>query len=78
MEIADQLVGVTMREPGVSRIVSVDKVSSLIYRERFCAAGLIWLDSLWTGVGEAGSLLASFGILSIAVICDYLRQKNFL
>jgi len=24
MEIADQLIGVTMREPGVSRIVSVD------------------------------------------------------
>ena len=38
---------------------------------------MIWLDSLWTGVGEAGVFaLASFGILSIAVICDYLRQKK--
>ena len=40
---------------------------------------MIWLDSLWTGVGEAGLFaLASFGILSIAVICDYLRQKKLL
>ena len=76
MEIADQLVGVTERA-GVSRIVSRYRVSSLIYRERFCAAGLIWLDSLWTGVGEAGVFaLVSFGILSIAVICDYLLQKK--
>ncbi len=38
---------------------------------------MIWLDSLWMGVGEAGVFaLASFGILSIAVICDYLRQKK--
>ena len=34
MEIADQLVGVTMREPGVSRIVSVDIESALSFTEK--------------------------------------------
>ena len=34
MEIADQLIGVTMREPGVSRIVSVDIESALSLTEK--------------------------------------------
>ena len=34
MEIADQLIGVTMREPGVSRIVSVDIESALSFTEK--------------------------------------------
>ena len=34
MEVADQLVGVTMREPGVSRIVSVDIKSALSFTEK--------------------------------------------
>ena len=34
MEIADQLIGITMREPGVSRIVSVDIESALSLTEK--------------------------------------------
>ena len=34
MEIADQLIGVTMREPGVSRVVSVDIESALSFTEK--------------------------------------------
>ena len=38
---------------------------------------MIWLDSLWRLIGEAAVFaLVSFGILSIAVICDYLHQKK--
>ncbi|WP_165481121.1 chromosome segregation protein SMC [Legionella impletisoli] len=34
MELADQLIGVTMREPGVSRIVAVDVEEALSYTQR--------------------------------------------
>ena len=38
---------------------------------------MIWLDSLSRLIGEAAVFaLASFAILGLAVICDYLRQKK--
>ena len=74
MEIADQLIGVTMREPGLSDCLVDIESASHLQRKTLCI-WFDWLDSLW-GLARLGFCVGFLWNIEYCSNFDYLRKKT--